>query len=279
MATSGQSHQIRTTTEMKTKTIQIAALLALTIIPCHAGETSKAKPEVFADGDGAHQKRVEGMHQTRYIEIFLAAKDPETEKFIAACYNTMFLPAGIPDSKDTAPQAQVAAIDFKAIAQEFGVLGASLNGPKIWLPDWTDIETGKTRTFGEIQAPWVAQLNMGDKLEGVESSEPYKPVTIKRNSSLGWNKGTTVVLLDDPDGTTWIMKGFQLGLEPRHSYDEFLANAPARYKNLPAGWKFRVATLEKDLIETPEGGVATIMPDEHFNVFDKTGPGMSNYKP
>ena len=28
-----------------------------------------------------------------------------------------------------------------------------------------------------------------------------------------------------------------------------------------------------------EGGVATIMADEFFNVYDKTGPGMSNYKP
>ena len=27
------------------------------------------------------------------------------------------------------------------------------------------------------------------------------------------------------------------------------------------------------------GGVATIIPDEFFNIYDKTGPGMSNYKP
>ena len=48
---------------------------------------------------------------------------------------------------------------------------------------------------------------------------------------------------------------------------------------LPKGWKVRVTTLEKDLIEKPEGGVATISSDEFFNVYDKTGPGMSNYKP
>jgi hypothetical protein len=33
------------------------------------------------------------------------------------------------------------------------------------------------------------------------------------------------------------------------------------------------------LIETPEGGVATIMGDEFFNIYDKTGLGMTNYKP
>jgi len=47
----------------------------------------------------------------------------------------------------------------------------------------------------------------------------------------------------------------------------------------PPGWKVRCKTLEKALIERPQNGVATIMPDEHFNVYDKTGPCMTNYKP
>jgi hypothetical protein len=54
---------------------------------------------------------------------------------------------------------------------------------------------------------------------------------------------------------------------------------PGVYQKLPEGWKVRVKTLEEDLIEKPEGGVATIMKDEFFNVYDKTGPGMTNYKP
>lgn len=29
----------------------------------------------------------------------------------------------------------------------------------------------------------------------------------------------------------------------------------------------------------PETGIATMIPDEFFNVYDKTGPGHSNYKP
>jgi hypothetical protein len=96
---------------------------------------------------------------------------------------------------------------------------------------------------------------------------------------VGWNKGTKVVLLDDPEGNTWIMKGFQLGLRPQYTYEEFLTAAANKFKNLPKGWKVRVQTLEKDLIEKPGGGVATIMTDEFSNVYDKTGPGMSNYKP
>ncbi len=163
--------------------------------------------------------------------------------------------------------------------EKYGVLGASLNGPKLWLPDWTDIDTGVERVFNGITAMWVAQLNMGDNSGAVSASTPYKPVTIARKSSLGWNKGTTVFLLDDAKGNTWVMKGFQLGLNPQYTYKEFVAAGARMFTKLPPGWKVRVKTLDKDLIETPENGVAWIMPDEHFNVYDKTGPGMMNYKP
>ncbi len=182
-------------------------------------------------------------------------------------------------SKDTAPQALAEGLDFVKLKQEFGVLGASLNGPKIWLPDWTDIDVGVERSFNGIPAAWVAQLNMGTNTGGVAESTPYAPLTVARKSALGWNKGTTVLLLDDAEGNTWIMKGFQLGLKPQHTYEQFVAKGQSNFEKLPAGWKFRVRTLDKDLIETPEGGVATIMPDEFFNIYDKTGPGMTNYKP
>ena len=117
------------------------------------------------------------------------------------------------------------------------------------------------------------------KTRFIAETTPYQPMTIARKSGVGWNTGTTVLLLDDAEGKTWVMKGFQLGLTPRYTYEEFVAAGAGRFTQLPPGWKFRVKTLERDLIERPEGGVATIMADEFFNVYDKTGPGMSNYKP
>jgi hypothetical protein len=222
--------------------------------------------------------RVENMHQVRFIEIFLAAREAKTGKLVAACYNTMFTTNGIPASKNTAPQELVQGLDFAKMKQDYGVLGASLNGPKLWLSDWAEMDKGAERDFNGIQAAWIAQLNM-DKGGGVSESTPYKPVTIARKSGVGWNKGTTVLLLDDAEGNTWIMKGFQMGLTPKYTYEEFVAAGQSQFKKLPPGWTFRVKTLDKDFIEVPETGVATIMPDEFFNVYDKTGPGMSNYKP
>lgn len=266
---------------MKTLKVGVttAVLAAATVAGSCAQEKPAAQPKVLADSVGAKYIRIEKMHQVRFIEIFLAYRDAKTEKLVAACYNSALTTNGIPATKDTAPQAGVQGLDFAKMKQDYGVLGASLNGPKLWLPDWTEIDSGVVREFNGIKAAWVATLDMGNNAGGVSESTPYKPMSIARKSGLGYHKGTTVLLLDDAEGNTWIMKGFQLGLTPKYTYEEFIAAGQSQFKKLPPGWKFRVKTLEQDLIEKPEGGVATIMPDEFFNVYDKTGPGMSNYKP
>ncbi len=264
--------------KMNLALLATAALFTIAVTGHAQTNPDKDKAAYLQDGANAKSKRVTKLNRVRYIEIFLAAKDPTTGKLVAACYNTSFNSTGIPPSKDTAPQALVEGLDFTKIKNQFGAFGASLNGPKLWMIDWFEAETGIVRDFNGIKAPWVAQLNM-EKNTGVSETTPYQPQTIARKSGVGWNKGTTAFLLDDPDGNTYIMKGFQLGLNPKHTYEQFLAAGASNFKKLPAGWKFRIKKLEKDLIEVPVTGVATIMGDEFFNVYDKTGSGMTNYKP
>jgi hypothetical protein len=240
--------------------------------------TALAETELLADGKDAKSERIENMRHVRYIELFFSTHDTKTEKLVAPCYNTTFRSSGIPESRDTAPQALVKDLDFDKLANEYEVLHVLLNGPKRWMLDWFEVDVGKERIFQGLQAPWVAQLNLR-KADSLGAGEPYKPLTIARKSSCGWNKGNKVVLIDDAEGNTWVMKGFEEGLEPQHTYEEFLTKGASLFKKLPPGWKVRVKTLEKDLIETPENGVAAVMPDEFFNVYDRTGPGMTNYKP
>ena len=238
---------------------------------------AEPKPEVLSDGANAKSKRIENSHLMRFIEMYLAGIDPSTGDIVAECYGTYANP-DIPTDKDSAPQALVERLNMNQIKKRYGVLGASLNGPKLWIPDWFDVEVGVVRQFGGLKAPHTAQLNLGKKVS-IGDVKPYEPQTIARKSAINWNKGTTVMVLDDPAGNTWIMKGFQLGLKPQRTYKELMATGPANFKKLPTGWKARVVTLEQDNLEIPEGGVATILADEFFNVYDKTGPGMSNSKP
>jgi len=255
-----------------------AAMFITAAAPSFAQATSGGLPKVFSDGVGAKKQLVKNINQVRYIEMYLAAQDPKSGNFLGACYNSSILPLDIPVSKDTSPQNLLEGLNFKKIKQEFGVAAASLNGPKLWMCDWFEADVGATRVFNGIKAQWCAQLNMG-KDTNVNKVPAYKPFHIARKSSVGWNKGTKVFLLDDPEGNTWIMKGFQQGLKPLHTYMEFVAAGADNFKKLPPGWKFRIKTLDKNYIETPKNGVATILSDEFFNVYDKTGPGMGNYKP
>lgn len=251
----------------------------------HLSELSKAcitalaepEPQVLSDGNNAKTKRIDNSHLMRFIEIYLAGINPSTSDIVAECYGTYANP-NIPANKDSSPQKLVADLNMNQIKKQYGVLAASLNGPKLWIPDWFEVEVGAIREFDGLKAPWTAQVNLGKKVD-VNDVKAYEPTTIARKSAINWNKGTTVMVLDDPAGNTWIMKGFQLGLKPQRTYEEFMSAGAANFKKLPPGWKARVVTLEADNHEVPEGGVATILVDEFFNVYDKTGPGMSNSKP
>ena len=122
---------------MKTMKVAVlmAAVLTATMATCFAQDATVAEPQVLRDGDGAKTMRFNDMHMARYVEFFLAGREAKTGNLVAACYNTMLTPRGIPASRDSAPQALVEGLDLEKIKKEFGVVCASLNGPKIWQPD------------------------------------------------------------------------------------------------------------------------------------------------
>ncbi|MEQ1718714.1 MAG: hypothetical protein ABL907_22465 [Hyphomicrobium sp.] len=256
----------------------VAVIMAATTGATIAEQAPASEPQVLRDGDGAKTQRFDNMYQVRFIELFLAGREAKTGRMVAACFNTMYTSNPIPASKDTAPQALVQSLNMDKLRKDYGVVAVNLNGPKVWLPDWVEVAVGKEREFSGMQAGWVAQLELSDK-GGIGEDTPYQPMSIARTSKWAWNKGRRMVILDDPEGSPWVLKGFQLGLKPEKTYEEFLAAGGSQFKKLPPGWKVRVKTLEEDLIEIPETGVATIMTDEFMNVWDKTGPGMTNFKP
>jgi hypothetical protein len=108
-----QSDYIKGARMKKLKGIFLAtALVATTVSGAYAQTASPAETKVLSDGVGATYKRVDNLHQTRFIEIFLAHRDAKSGKLVAECYNTLFASKGIPASRDTAPQALVEGLDF-----------------------------------------------------------------------------------------------------------------------------------------------------------------------
>jgi hypothetical protein len=108
-------------------------------------------------------------------------------------------------------------------------------------------------------------------------SVAYKPITGKRDTQFGINTGSLAFILDDPDGSSWVMKSASLIVDPGQTYDS-LKDLGSRLQP-PPGWKFRAVVLQQDLVLTPDNGAAKITQDELGNTYDRVGGPYSNYKP
>jgi hypothetical protein len=232
------------------------------------------------DGANAKPAHYENLNQVRYVELFVVGGNGITGNMLINVYNTIASPGFDPNTnKDSAPQDWVEGVKTDEIKKQFGALGGAINGPKLLMLDWMDLPNGVERDFNGKKVAWVALLHLTKEEVKELGKFSYKPTTIERKSKFGINNGTLAILIDDADGNTWVMKGFELGMKPTYTFAEFAADAPGRFKKLPPGWKVRTKVLDQDLVLVPETGIATIMPDEFFNVYDKTGPGYSNYEP
>lgn len=242
------------------------------------GELIAARIELPDDSKNVQLKHFESLRAVQYTEIFLIAGNPVSEDLRANVYNTIGLNGYTETNKDSSPNALVTKVNPEALKKQYEVLGVHVNGPKLWMLDWIDVPVGTERDFSGLMARWVGLLDLKGMNLKDPSSLSYRTTSIERKTKFGYLKGRPAFLIDDASGNTWIMKGMNLGLHPTQSY-ETAKDLGSRMKQLPPGWKFRVAELPEDLVLIPATGIAEIMPDEFFNVYDRTGPGYSNYKP
>ena len=233
--------------------------------------TTKLPP----DDVGATLRRSDGVRGRRYTEIFLIDADAATGRLIAAIYNTSGLndPAGTGDS---CPQQLVDQLDVEALKEEYGVLAAFVNGPRLWTLDWMEGMSGTERDFSGLKARWVMWLDVPNEA-GAQGSVPYTPMTGRRDTSLGINAGSPAFSFDDPDGQSWVMKSASLMVDPSLTYGGLSALGDRLQP--PPGWRFRTVVLDSDLVLTPHDGTARIVQDELGNTYDQVGGPFSNYTP
>jgi hypothetical protein len=267
---------------METSKKIVGAIGIVAVIVIVAAIVVYPKLVVTLPNDGADPKpaHYENLNRVRFIEIFVVGGNGITGNMLINVYNTIGAPGFDPKTnKDSSPQAWVEGVKTDEIKKQFDSLGAAINGPKLLMLDWMDLPNGVKQDFNGKKVPWVGLLHLTKDEVKELGKFHYKPTTIERKSKFGINKGTLAFLIDDANGNTWVMKGFQQGMKPAYTFEEFAADASSRFKMLPPGWKVRTKVLDQDLVLVPETGIAAIMPDEFFNVYDRTGPGYSNYKP
>ena len=227
------------------------------------------------DDAGAQLMRFENVRGQRYTEIFLLGGHAIIADINAGVYNTIGLndPEG---TGDTSPQALLDEVDVDALKEEYELYGAFKNGPRLWTLDWVEVMVGEERDFNGLHARWVTWLDVPKEMRKHESVA-YKPINVERDTQFGFDAGSPVFLLDDPEGNSWCMKSASLIVDPNQAY-ESLKDLGGRLAP-EEGWTFRTVVLDRDLVLTPDDGHALITQDELGNTYDRVGGAFSNYRP
>ena len=221
--------------------------------------------------------KFDGLMGSRYTEILLVFGNAVTKNFTAGVYNTTGLnganPAG---GGDSSPAAILDKIDMKKVKEDNGALSTVKNGARLWTVDYVGVKVGKERDFQGLKARWVMWFPIPDAIrEGKDLS--YSIMEVHRDTSVGIRKGSRVYILDNPQGTSFVMKSASLIKDPNQKFED-LQNLGSRLK-LASGWKFRTLILEQDLVFMTDNGATNITQDEIGNTYDRVGGPYSNFKP
>jgi hypothetical protein len=253
------------------------SIVALLVVVAGIVVYSKAVSDVPKDDAQTKEMGFQSLMGSRYTEILLVFGNALTGNFTAGVYNTLGLnganPAG---GGDSTPAGIVDKIDMKKVKEDNGALSTVKNGPRLWTVDHIGVKTGKVRDFQGLNAHWVMWFPIPKELlEGKELS--YAVMHARRDTSMGIRKGSRAYILDDPQGTSWVMKSASLIKDPNQKFEN-LKDLGSRLK-VPAGWKFRSPILEQDLVFMTDSGNTQITQDELGNTYDRVGGAFSNYKP
>ena len=217
-----------------------------------------------------------GLRGVIYCEVWLFRSLPDSG-IAGVYYNTSDL-NNAADPKNTCPASLWDKVTVPSLEAQFDVLAAYRNGPRGWTMDSITLPVGPVETFDGLQARWMGQglLPKGVALTSAHMN-PYSPLQSHRRSSMTFEKGKPVFILQDPEGTPWVMQAFGQLVDRTLTY-ETLKDLGGRLKP-PPGWRFRVAVLDRDLtISTPKG-YNWIVQDELQNTYDACKEGACTFQP
>ena len=212
------------------------------------------------------------MRGYRFAEVALFT-GTSAENAIADFYNS----TGV---DDPAP-SRFATLDKDTITQEHKALGVFLNPPRYWMFDeFRVFEAGEDQEFGGIKMTWMGVVDVATLQKAIIGGN-YFPGYIHRDNSFTYNQGSEVYLLDAPGGEVFVMQSYNAHTDDGLAAEQSPAALGSRLA-LPEGWRFRVKTLDRDLVVSQDktGKLAHVMQDELLNRYQGSDGGKAfNYVP
>ena len=163
------------------------------------------------------------------------------------------------------PQELWETLDAAAIAEEMGALLVKLNGPRYWMLDGlgqkTPVVDPIIRDFNGLTMRRLATVDLGDD----PSTQPYVDRYVNRGAVFFFDAGAPAYELVNPDGLTYIMQAYCVGVDP--TLTEQSLSALGGRLNLPEGWTYRSRILEEELVIDTTATIATVVQDELENTY------------
>ena len=177
-----------------------------------------------------------------------------------------------------APEDYAKHVDLKKVAKRFQALSAQSSPPRYWALDWFADRIGAVRNFDGLDAAWMGNGPAAEsRLSANPAGEAYRLQSFPRTMIEGYKRGTKIYLLDDPKGHTWVLTAYTAEAAPNRTADD-LELLGDRLK-LPAGWKFRTVSLDRELVLEATGGTAAATVDDLGDMYHLIGHGHSNFTP
>ncbi|MFO1393957.1 MAG: hypothetical protein U1F09_09380 [Steroidobacteraceae bacterium] len=261
---------------MRLQTARSLGIVALVMASATMLPAAAATRQPVPIPDKPADRTYHGLRGVIYCEVWLFKGTPETG-IAGVYYNTSDLNNGA-DRKNTCPASMWSKVTLESLQSQYDVIAAYRNGPRGWTMDTITLPAGPVVTFDGLQTRWMGQgeLPKGATLKAAHM-EPYKPLQSHRKSSMTFKKGKPVFILQDPEGTPWVMQAFGQIVDTSLTYDT-LKDLGSKLKP-PAGWSFRVAVVDRDLVISTPKGYNWIVQDELQNTYDACKEDACNFKP
>ena len=196
------------------------------------------------------------MHGKRYCEILLL--NLQEDGIHAEVFNTYPL--------NDCPDDQWKAIDTAAVATDEGVVFASANGPRYWAMDSvvkSDMTEVFKKSFGGMEMNRYASVFVGTN--PADLLIPYSPHAVNRKAAFTFNAGTTVYMLHDAEGKTYVMQSWSQQIDPALTEKDLLTLADRL--QLPEGWTYDYKTLTEEFVVETRAEDAQVLGDDLHNTY------------
>ena len=247
---------------MSKKSLLIPACLVF-LASCGSGNNSTTPestvieaPSTEAPATSTTNPAAANMHGKRYCEILLL--NLQEDGIHAEVFNTYPL--------NDCPDDQWKAIDTAAVAKDEAVVFASANGPRYWAMDSvvkSDMADVFSKTFGEVEMNRYASVYVGTS--PADLLLPYSPHAVNRKAAFTFNAGTTVYMLHDAEGKTYVMQSWSQQVDPALAEDDLLTLADRL--QLPDGWTYDYKTLTEDFVVETRAEDAQVLGDDLRNSY------------